>query len=102
TWLIILSGFFEPVFYLLSIRIGIGHLVGRVPLAGHAVSYTVFAAPALLTSSAMNGAIYESTMNIFHKLRYAKVYDAVLATPVGPGDIATGEIAFCLMRAAMY
>ncbi|HWW52168.1 MAG TPA: ABC transporter permease [Acidimicrobiales bacterium] len=102
TWLIIVSGFFEPVFYLLSIRIGIGHLVGSVHLGGRAVSYTLFAAPGLLASSAMNGAIYESTMNIFHKLRYAKLYDAVLATPVGANDVALGEIAFCLLRGALY
>lgn len=102
TWLIIFSGFFEPVFYLLSIRVGIGHLVGDVHVGSRAVSYTVFAAPALLASSAMNGAIYESTMNIFHKLRYARVYDAVLATPVGPRDVALGEISFCLLRGALY
>jgi lipooligosaccharide transport system permease protein len=102
TWLIIVSGFFEPVFYLLSIRVGIGHLVGNLHIAGRAVSYAVFAAPALLASSAMNGAIYESTMNIFHKLRYARVYDAVLSTPVGPRDVALGEISFCLLRGAAY
>jgi len=33
-WLIIVSGFFEPVFYLLSIGIGLGHLVGDVPFGG--------------------------------------------------------------------
>lgn len=102
TWLIIVSGFFEPVFYLLSIRVGIGHLVGHVRVGSHAVSYAVFAAPALLASAAMNGAIYESTMNIFHKLRYARVYDAVLSTPVGPRDVALGEITFCLLRGALY
>ena len=102
TWLIIVSGFFEPVFYLLSIRIGIGHLVGSVPYGGQTVPYLEFAAPALLASSAMNGAIYESTMNVFFKLRYDKLYDAVLATPVGPTDVALGEIAFCLLRGALY
>ena len=30
TWLIIVSGFFEPLFYLLSIRVGFGDLVGDV------------------------------------------------------------------------
>ena len=30
TWLIIFSGFFEPVFYLFSIGVGIGALVGDV------------------------------------------------------------------------
>ena len=102
TWLIIVSGFFEPVFYLLSIQIGIGHLVGTVQYAGQTVSYVQFAAPALLASSAMNGAIYESTMNVFFKLRYDKLYDAVLATPVGPNDVALGEIGFCLLRGALY
>ena len=31
TWLVLLSGFFEPLFYLLSIGFGLGALVGTVP-----------------------------------------------------------------------
>jgi lipooligosaccharide transport system permease protein len=98
TWVIIFSGFFEPVFYLFSIGVGIGALVGDL----NGVSYKAFVAPALLASSSMNGAIYESTMNIFHKLKYAKTYDAMLATPLGAGDIALGEISWCLIRGALY
>ena len=102
-WLVIVSGFFEPLFYLLSIGLGIGALVGAVPLGdGRAVSYTAFVAPALLASSAMNGAIYDSTFNVFFKLKYAKTYDAILATPVGVGDIAAGEIGWALIRGALY
>jgi lipooligosaccharide transport system permease protein len=41
-------------------------------------------------------------MNIFHKLRYAKTYDAMLATPIGPRDVAVGEITWCLIRGALY
>lgn len=98
TWMILFSGFFEPVFYLFSIGVGIGHLVGNV----EGVPYRTFVAPALMASSAMNGATLESTMNIFHKLKYAKIYDAVLATPVDVGDVALGEIAWCLIRGALY
>jgi lipooligosaccharide transport system permease protein len=102
-WVIIFSGFFEPLFYLFAARVGIGQLVGNVrDGSGHAISYTEFIAPALLASSAMNGAVYESTMNIFFKLKYAKTYDAMLATPLGPFDIAVGEIAWSLMRGAIY
>ncbi len=97
-WIIIFTGFFEPLFYLLSLGLGIEQLVGDL----EGVSYAGFVAPALLASSAMNGAIYESTMNIYYKLKHIKVYDAVLTTPVGPGDIALGEIAWCLIRGAMY
>jgi lipooligosaccharide transport system permease protein len=98
TWMILFSGFFEPVFYLFSIGVGIGHLVGNV----EGVPYRTFVAPALMASSAMNGATLESTMNIFHKLKYAKIYDAVLATPIDVGDVALGEIAWCLIRGALY
>jgi len=102
-WQILLSGLFEPIFYLLSIGVGIGDLVGKVPgPGGRAIDYTTYVAPALLASSAMNGAVYESTMNIFFKLKFAKVYDAILATPVGVGDVALGEIAWCLIRGALY
>jgi lipooligosaccharide transport system permease protein len=103
TWMILLSGFFEPVFYLFSVGVGVGSLVGEIPLAdGRTVSYAAFVAPALLAASAMNGAIYESTLNIFFKLRYGKIYDGILATPLQPGDIALGEIAWSLIRGGLY
>jgi lipooligosaccharide transport system permease protein len=98
TWVIIFTGFFEPVFYLFSIGIGIGHLVGTI----EGVPYRTFVAPALMASSAMNGAVLESTMNVFHKLKHAKVYDAVLATPVDVDAVAIGEITWCLIRGALY
>ena len=103
TWWVPLSGLAEPVFYLLSIGIGIGHLVGGIPGPhGQVYSYATYVAPALLAASAMNGAIYECTFNVFFKLKYAKVYDAVLATPMQAGDVARGEIATALLRGATY
>ena len=101
-WLILLSGFFEPLFYLLSIGIGIGALVGAVRFAGHAVGFTSFVAPALLATSAMNGAILDSTFNIFFRLKYAKLYDAALSTPMRSGDVALGEISWALIRGGLY
>jgi lipooligosaccharide transport system permease protein len=102
-WWVPLSGIAEPVFYLLSIGVGIGKLVGRISVPGHhAYPYAVYVAPALLASSAMNGAVYEATFNVYFKLKYAKIYDAVLATPLGAGDVARGEIANALLRASAY
>lgn len=103
SWIVLFSGFFEPVFYLFSIGVGVGALVGDLTLPdGSPVSYTAFIAPALLASSAMNGAVYESTMNIFFKLKYGKIYDAVLSTPMKPVDIAVGEISWSLIRGGIY
>lgn len=103
TWLILFSGFFEPLLYLVGIGFGVGALVGSVHgQSGVPESYKVFVAPALMASSATNGAIYETTFNLFFKLKYAKLYDAVLATPMGVGDIARGEITWALMRGTVY
>jgi lipooligosaccharide transport system permease protein len=97
------TGLIEPFLYLLSIGIGIGHLVGKVPGPnGALVAYAAFVAPGLLATSAMNGAIYECTVNIFAKLRWTKLYQAVLATPLSPGDIAVAEIAFAVVRCTLY
>src|SRR5690606_30466472 len=60
TWSIIVSGFFEPVFFLFAMGVGIGAMVGDIDLGdGRTVPYGVFVAPALLASSAMNGAVFD-------------------------------------------
>ncbi len=103
TFMVILSGFFEPLFYLFSMGFGVGALVGSVPLAdGRAIPYAVFVAPALLATSAMNGAIYETSNNFFYKLKYAKLYDAVISTPMSLADVARGEILWALLRGGLY
>ena len=101
--LVIISGFFEPVFYLLSLGVGFGVLVGDVQTAtGQDVSYAAYIAPALLAVAAMNGAIYDSTWNVFFKLNFQRLYEGMLQTSLGPLDVAVGEITLALMRGALY
>ncbi|WP_158840873.1 ABC transporter permease [Saccharothrix deserti] len=101
-WMSVLSGFFEPLFFLFSLGFGFGQLVTTVEGPGGPMPYAAFVAPALLAASAMNGAVFEATFNLFFKFKYAKVYDAVLATPMGPVDIALGEVTWCLIRGGLY
>lgn len=101
-WMVMFSGFFEPLFYLLSIRIGLSELVGDVTIGGQSIAYAEFVAPALMAASAMNGAVYDSTMNVFFKLKYARLYDSILSTPMSPADVAVGEIGWAVARGTIY
>jgi lipooligosaccharide transport system permease protein len=102
-WMVFVSGVFEPLFYLLSVGLGLGVLVGKVPgPGGQLIPYREFVAPGLLAVSSMNGAMFDSTFNVFFRLKYAKLYDAVLATPMRPTQVALGEIGWALIRGTIY
>ncbi|MEP6630005.1 MAG: ABC transporter permease [Lapillicoccus sp.] len=102
-WMTLVTGFTEPVFYLFSLGIGLGSLIRTVTTdQGTTVPYAQFVAPALLAASAMNGAVFDATFNVFFKLKYSRLYDAVLATRMGPRDIAVGEMTWSLLRGTFY
>jgi lipooligosaccharide transport system permease protein len=102
-WLVMLSGFFEPVLFLISMGVGMGAVVGSVTgPGGQEISYAAYIAPALLAVSAMNGAVYDSTWNVFFKMNFAKLYQGMLYTSLGPLDVAIGEIFLALLRGLLY
>ncbi|MCW2847491.1 MAG: type transporter, partial [Marmoricola sp.] len=101
-WWIFVSGFLEPVFYLFSIGVGVGQLVTGFEFNGQTIPYAEFVAPGMLAASAMNGAVLDSTFNFFFKLKYNKLFDQMLATPLTTMDIARGELSWSLLRGGIY
>ncbi len=101
-WKLFITGFLEPVFYLFSIGIGVGALITTFEFNGEAIPYAEFVAPGMLAASAFNGALLDSTFNVFFKLKYEKLYDQMLATPLTTTDIARGEIAWGQLRGGTY
>jgi lipooligosaccharide transport system permease protein len=101
-WKLFVTGFLEPVFYLLSIGVGVGQLVTSFEVNGRVIDYAAFVAPGMVAASAMSGALIDATFNVFFKLRYAKLYDQILATPMSTRDVARAEVAWCLLRAGTY
>ena len=101
-WYLFLSGFLEPFLYLLSIGIGVGKLVGRIPGPGGLVPYRDFVAPGMLAASAMNGSIFDTTFNFFAKLKWQHTYDAMIATPLAPRDVVVGEVSWAVIRGSAY
>ncbi|CAB4708600.1 MAG: ABC transporter [Actinobacteria bacterium] len=101
-WYIFATGFLEPVFYLFSIGVGVGQLISGFEFNGQTIPYAEFVAPGMLAASAMNGSLLDSTFNFFFKLKYNKLFDQMLATPLGTMDIARGELSWSLLRGGIY
>jgi lipooligosaccharide transport system permease protein len=102
-WYVFLLGFLDPVFYLLSIGVGVGELVGQLEgPGGRLVDYEQFVAPGMMAAAAMNGSVFDTTFNFFVKFKYAHTYESVLATPVGVRDLVVGEVAWALIRGSLY
>ena len=103
TWAVVASGFVEPLIYLVAFGYGIGQFIdGVVDGNGNPISYAQFIAPALLATSAMNGAIYDSTWNVFFKMHFGRIYNGMLSTSLGTLDVALGEISWALLRGLAY
>ena len=98
TWMTIASGFFEPLFYLLGIGIGLGSMVPDID----GIPYSAFVAPGLLASSCLNGAVSDGFFNIWFKLHFQKTYDGILSSPMRVPDIAFGEMLWALGRGSLY
>lgn len=99
---LLISGFFEPLFYLLSLGIGLNGLVGSLRIDGANISYAMFVAPGMMATAAMTGSIIDSLYNTFWKLKVGHTYDHILATPISIGDIALGEVMWAVVRGSLY
>ena len=103
TYLVVLSGFVEPLLNLAVFGYGVGQFVGDITLPdGRQISYASFIVPGLLATSAMMGAVMDATWNVYFKMHESRLYQAMLSTSLGPMDVALGEIAWALLRGALY
>lgn len=89
TWLV---SFFwiviEPTIYLGAIGFGLGSFVNNMG----GMSYVEFYFPALLATTAMMVAFFESTYGNYTKLTHQKTYATIMLTRIGPEEIVAGEL----------
>ena len=73
-WMVVASGFIEPLLNLIVFGYGVGNFIGNIKLDnGISVSYASFVVPGLLASAAMMGAVMDSTWNVFFKMHEAQI-----------------------------
>ncbi|MFH1104345.1 MAG: ABC transporter permease [Actinomycetota bacterium] len=95
----VVSTFLNPVLFLLAMGVGLGKLVdagaGDSTLA---LPYLTFLAPGLLAATAMTTAAGDSSFPVMAGIKWRKTYDAVLATPIGVGDLVAGHLGWIAIR----
>ena len=103
TWRFSLTTMFiNPIMFLLGMGVGLGSLVDK----GHTsasnslggVTYLTFLAPGLMAATAMQVAAAESTYPIMAKIKWDRIYDAMLATPLAVRDLLAGQLLWIALR----
>ncbi|MBK9293556.1 MAG: ABC transporter permease [Oligoflexia bacterium] len=80
--------FTEPFLYIVAFGYGLGFFVGEI----EGVPYLLFFAPAILCTTALQGAVFEATYSSFTKLRVQKTFETIMMTPVSIEEVVAGEI----------
>lgn len=87
----------QPLLFLLAMGLGFGSQVPAGPATG-GLSYLRYIAPALLVSASLQQAVAESTYPVLSGFKWQKDYLAVTATPVTPGQLLGGHLAWVGLR----
>ncbi len=91
----------EPVLYVTAFGIGFRLLIPEVVYQGRAYTYVAFMAPALIATSIMYNAFFETTYTSFVRMYYQKTFDAIMTTPISLEEVITGEIVWAATKSLM-
>ncbi len=100
----LIGAFLQPLLYLVGMGVGVGALVDRGPTAGEALgglTYLAFVAPALIAASAMNVGSQDSLWPMMDGFKWSNAYRAMTATPITPGQVASGIALWHATRATI-
>jgi lipooligosaccharide transport system permease protein len=102
-WVIAAVSVLNPLLYLISIGVGVGSLISH-NLGSHGidgVSYLTFIGPALLASSAIQGAMDEVVFPTLAGFKWEKIFFGMNATPQTGPTIAGGVFLAAMVRTAL-
>jgi lipooligosaccharide transport system permease protein len=88
----IIGRFLSPLFFLLSMGLGLGALVDDRAGGVDGTPYLQFVVPAIVATQAMWVAMGESTYQVLGYIKWNMGYHAMLATPLGVRDILVGHL----------
>jgi lipooligosaccharide transport system permease protein len=97
----VISSFLAPLLYVLAMGVLLGGFIDGDPdvLEG-ATSYFDFVVPGLIAAHAMQTAVGETTYPVMGMIKWQRIYDSMLATPLGCRDLVAAHLSFVGFRLA--
>jgi lipooligosaccharide transport system permease protein len=97
----VITSFVAPLLYVLAMGVLLGGFIDGDPkvLEG-ATSYFDFVVPGLIAAHAMQTAVGETTYPVMAMIKWQRIYDAMLATPLACRDLVAAHLSFVLFRLA--
>lgn len=97
----VISSFVVPLLYILAMGVLLGGFIKGDPdkLEG-ATSYLAFVAPGMLAAQSMTTVFGEVTYPVMGMLKWQRIYDGMIATPLGVPDIVFAHLGFVAVRVA--
>lgn len=95
----VISSFLAPLLYVVAMGVLLGGFVEADPdtLEG-ATSYLEFVVPGLIAAHAMQTAVGETTWPVMGMIKWQRIYDSMLATPLQCRDLVAAHLGFVLFR----
>jgi lipooligosaccharide transport system permease protein len=93
------SSFLSPLFYVLAMGVLLGGFIPGDPnrLEG-ATSYLAFVVPGLVAAQAMMTAVGETTYPVMSMIKWQRVYESMLASPLQVPHVVLAHLGFVLFR----
>ncbi|WP_183095366.1 ABC transporter permease [Nocardioides stalactiti] len=94
TWRgVVVSSFLSPFLYVLAMGVLLGGFVDADPdVMEGATSYLAFVVPGLIAAHAMQTAVSETTYPVMGMIKWQRIYESMLATPLGPRHVVGAHL----------
>lgn len=97
----LVSAFLAPLLFLVAMGYGLGSLVNSSSGGVDGVPYVQFIAPGVMAATAMQIAVFDASYPVLGAIKWSRQFHAMLATPVGVGDVVVGGVAAVTLRALL-
>jgi len=97
----LVSGFVEPLLYLLAFGVGVGSLIGTLQVGGARLSYRSFIFSGIIAQTALFQGFFEGAYGAFVRMYYQRIFQSIAITPITLSEVLWGELIWDASKATL-